>query len=177
MTIPNHYVWLYRTKKIFYMVKWVEISVWKKYLKDFIEWYRPCLQDQCIFLLQMTKNLNFCLGPFKSFILWLPSLSLAADFESYYNNGIGYGTYPFQAWPIVLWWCTLMIVLSGWPCSFPARWSSHCTLTMNRTAICRWKAVSSLDHCPSPSWLLLSAINYQYDHLYHLDHLHLINTL
>ena len=21
MTIPNHYVWLYRTKKIFYMVK------------------------------------------------------------------------------------------------------------------------------------------------------------
>ena len=25
MTIPNHYVWLYRTKKIFYMVKYVSI--------------------------------------------------------------------------------------------------------------------------------------------------------
>lgn len=27
MTIPNHYVWLYRTKKIFYMVKYVAQNI------------------------------------------------------------------------------------------------------------------------------------------------------
>ena len=42
MTIPNHYIWLYNSKKIMYMVKWVAFNTFIKTFKTLTLAFKTC---------------------------------------------------------------------------------------------------------------------------------------